>query len=63
MEILTFIIGIIFGLSIFINIGIIFKSLFFAFVGFLGWDFGMRFLNDDDDDDDGNMMEPIFQQI
>tara|TARA_B100000579_G_scaffold375295_1_gene340054 strand:- start:169 stop:360 length:192 start_codon:yes stop_codon:yes gene_type:complete len=63
LEILTFIFGIIFGLAMFINKGIIFKSLFFAFVGFLGWDFGMRFLDDDDDDDDGNMMEPIFQQI
>tara|TARA_Y100001968_G_C19133572_1_gene607950 strand:+ start:307 stop:489 length:183 start_codon:yes stop_codon:yes gene_type:complete len=60
LEILTFIFGILFGLALFINKGIIFQSLFFAFVGLLGWDFGMRFL---DDDDDGNMMEPIIQHI
>ena len=29
--------------------GILLKCLFFTLLGFLGWDFGMRFLNDNDD--------------
>jgi len=31
-------------------------------LGFLGWDFGIRFLNDDNDDDfDGGKMIPVLQ--
>ena len=45
-----------------ISNGIVFKILFFALLGFLGWDFGMRFLNDNDDDDfDGGKMIPVLQ--
>tara|TARA_B100000214_G_C23881906_1_gene587640 strand:- start:19 stop:195 length:177 start_codon:yes stop_codon:yes gene_type:complete len=54
--------GIFIGLSTHISHGILFKSLFFTILGFLGWDFGMRFLNDNDDDDsDGGKMIPILQ--
>tara|TARA_Y100001968_G_scaffold311710_1_gene334084 strand:+ start:927 stop:1121 length:195 start_codon:yes stop_codon:yes gene_type:complete len=56
--------GIIIGLTTYITHGILLKSLFFAFLGFLGWDFGMRFLNDNDDDDfDGGKMIPVLQRI
>ena len=55
--------GIIIGLATYISYGILFKSLFFALLGFLGWNFGMKFLNDNDDDDfDGGKMIPIFQR-
>ncbi len=51
------------GLAANITPGIILKSLFFTILGFLGWDFGMRFLNDNDDDDfDGGKMIPILQK-
>ena len=62
MKILIIFFGIIIGLSTHISHGILFKSLFFTLLGFLGWDFGMRFLNDNDDDDsDGGKMIPILQ--
>ena len=62
MKILIIFFGIIIGLSTDISHGILFKSLFFTLLGFLGWDFGMRFLNDNDDDDsDGGKMIPILQ--
>ena len=52
------------GLATYIFHGILLKSLYFTFLGFLGWDFGMRFLNDNDDDDyDGGKMIPITQEI
>ena len=62
MEIFIILFGIFIGLSTYITHGIIYKSLFFTLLGFLGWDFGIRFLNDnnDDDDDDGSMI-PILQ--
>ena len=64
LRILIILFGIIIGLSTHISHGIIFKSLFFAFIGFLGWDFGVRFLNDNDDDDsDGGTMIPILQVV
>ena len=64
MRFLIIFIGIIIGLSTHISHGIILKSLFYAFIGFLGWDFGMRFLNDNDDDDsDGGKMIPILQVV
>ena len=61
MEILIIFLGILIGLMTYITHGLILKSLFFIFLGFLGWDFGMRFLNDNDDDDDfdGGKMIPI----
>ena len=65
MEILIIFFGIIIGLATYISHGILLKSLFFALLGFLGWDFGMRFLNDndnDDDDFDGGKMIPILQR-
>ena len=63
MDILIISFGIIIGLATYISNGILLKSLFFAFLGFLGWDFGMRFLNDNDDDDfDGGKMIPILQR-
>ena len=50
------------GLATFIPHGILFKSSFFLLLGFLGWNFGMIFLNDhDDDDSDGGKMIPILQ--
>ena len=50
------------GLATWISNGIGFKILFFTLLGFLGWDFGMRFLNDNDDDDfDGGKMIPVIQ--
>lgn len=63
MEILVIFFGIIIGLATYITYGTIFKSLFFVLLGFLGWDFEMRFLkdNDDDDFDEGKMM-PILQR-
>ena len=54
--------GIIIGLAKCFTHGILLKSLFFTLLGFLGWDFGMRFLNDNDDDDfDGGKMIPRLQ--
>tara|TARA_Y100001968_G_scaffold306119_1_gene322655 strand:- start:2037 stop:2204 length:168 start_codon:yes stop_codon:yes gene_type:complete len=51
------------GLATYISHGIILKSLYFLFLGILGWDFGMRFLNDNDDDDfDGGKMIPVIQK-
>ena len=62
METLIICFGIIIGLATYIAHGILFKSLFFTLLGFLGWDFGMRFLNDNDDDFDGGKMIPILQR-
>jgi len=63
LAILVICFGIIVGLATYICNGILLKSLFFALLGFLGWDFGMRFLNDNDDDDfDGGKMIPILQR-
>ena len=64
MEILIIFFGIIIGLATYITHGILLKSLFFTFLGFLGLDFGMRFLNDNDDDDDfdGGKMIPVLQR-
>ena len=63
MEILIICFGIIIGLATYISNGIVLKTFFFTFLGYLGWDFGMRFLNDNDDDDfDGGKMIPIFQK-
>ena len=60
MEILIICFGIIIGLATYISHGILLKTLFFTFLGYLGWDFGMRFLNDNDDDDfGGGKMIPI----
>jgi len=57
LEILIILFGIVVGLATYITNGVLLKSLFFLFLGFLGWDFGMRYLNDDDDDDfDGGKM-------
>ena len=53
MEIIIFIFGIIFGLALYLTHGLIFKSLFFTIIGFMGWDFGTRFFDDNDDDDLG----------
>ena len=61
MEILIICFGIIIGLATYISHGILLKTLFFTFLGYLGWDFGMRFLNDDDDDFGGGKMIPILQ--
>tara|TARA_Y100001968_G_scaffold289054_1_gene291792 strand:- start:157 stop:351 length:195 start_codon:yes stop_codon:yes gene_type:complete len=62
LEVLVIFFGIIIGLGTWISYGIVFKILFFALLGFLGWDFGMRFLNDKDDDDfDGGKMIPVLQ--
>ena len=63
METLIICFGIIVGLATSISHGILLKSLFFTLLGFLGWDFGMRFLNDNDDDDfGGGEMIPILQR-
>ena len=63
MDILIICFGIIIGLATYISHGILLKTLFFTFLGYLGWDFGMRFLNDNDDDDfDGGKMIPILQR-
>ena len=63
MEILIICFGIIIGLATYISHGILLKTLFFTFLGYLGWDFGMRFLNDNDDDDfGGGKMIPILQR-
>ena len=64
LEILILFLGIIFGFVTYIAHGMILKSLFYIFIGFLGWDFGMRFLDNNDDDDlDGGKMIPILQRI
>ena len=64
METLIICFGIIVGLATYISHGILLKSLFFTLLGFLGLDFGMRFLNDNDDDDfDGGKMIPILQRV
>ena len=64
MKISIIFFGIIIGLVSSISQGIFLKILFFALLGFLGWDFGMRFLNDDDDDDfDGGKLIPVLQSI
>ena len=63
MYILIILFGLIIVLVTYITFGILLKSLFFIFIGFLGWDFGMRFLNDNDDDDfGGGKMIPILQR-
>jgi len=64
LELLIILFGIIIGLATYIFHGILFKSLFFILLVFLGWDFGMKFLNDNDDDDDfdGGKMIPILQR-
>ena len=63
MEILIICFGIVIGLATYISHGILLKTLFFTFLGYLGWDFGMRFLNDNDDDDfGGGKMIPILQR-
>tara|TARA_Y100001968_G_scaffold321373_1_gene355675 strand:+ start:552 stop:743 length:192 start_codon:yes stop_codon:yes gene_type:complete len=62
LEILIIFFGIVIGLTTFITHGILLKTLFFVFLGFLGWDFGMRFLNDDDDDFDGGKMIPVLER-
>ena len=62
MNILIIFLGIIIGMAKCFTHGILLKSLFFTLLGFLGWDFGMRFLNDNDDDDfDGGKMIPRLQ--
>ena len=63
MKILIIFLGIIIGLVSYISQGLLLKILFFALLGFLGWDFGMRFLNDDDDDFDGGKLIPVLQSI
>ena len=64
MKILIIFFGIIIGLGSYIFQELLLKILFFALLGFLGWDFGMRFLNDDDDDDfDGGKLIPVLQSI
>ena len=64
MKILIIFFGIIIGLGSYIFQGLLLKILFFLLLGFLGWDFGMRFLNDNDDDDsDGGKLIPILQSI
>ena len=63
MKILIIFFGIIIGLGSYIFQGLLLKILFFALLGFLGWDFGMRFLNNDDDDFDGGKLIPILQSI
>ena len=63
MKILIIFLGIIIGLDSYIFQGLLLKILFFALLGFLGWDFGMRFLNDDDDDFDGGKLIPVLQSI
>jgi hypothetical protein len=63
LEISIICFGIIVGLATYMSNGILLKCLFFTLLGFLGWDFGMRFLNDNDDDDfDGGKMIPILQR-
>ena len=64
LEILIIFFGIIIGLATYISSGVLLKSFFFTFLGFLGWDFGMRFLNNnnDDDDFDGGKMIPVAQE-
>tara|TARA_B100001057_G_scaffold483466_1_gene560279 strand:- start:352 stop:546 length:195 start_codon:yes stop_codon:yes gene_type:complete len=63
LEISIICFGIIVGLATYISNGILLKCLFFTLLGFLGWDFGMRFLNDNDDDDfGGGEMIPILQR-
>tara|TARA_Y100001968_G_scaffold235911_1_gene219100 strand:- start:1518 stop:1712 length:195 start_codon:yes stop_codon:yes gene_type:complete len=63
LEILVICFGIIIGLATYISNGILWKTLFFIFLGYLGWDFGMRFLNDNDDDDfDGGKMISVLQR-
>ena len=64
LELLIIFSGIIIGLTTYVTNGFLSKSIFFIFLGFLGWDFGMRFLNnnDDDDDFDGGKMIPILQR-
>ena len=63
MKILIIFFGIIIGLVSYISQELLLKILFFALLGFLGWDFGMRFLNDDDDDFDGGKLIPVLQSI
>ena len=64
LNIIIIFLGIIIGLAKCFTHGILLKSLFFTLLGFLGWDFGMRFLNDNDDDDfDGGKMIPVLQRI
>ena len=61
LEVLIICFGVIVGLATWTPNGIVFKILFFALLGLLGWDFGMRFFNDNDDDDDfdGGKMIPV----
>tara|TARA_Y100001968_G_scaffold306950_1_gene324209 strand:+ start:207 stop:401 length:195 start_codon:yes stop_codon:yes gene_type:complete len=62
LKILIIAFGVFIGLSTHVIHGILIKSLYFTIIGFLGWDFGMRFLNDNDDDDsDGGKMIPLLQ--
>ena len=64
MKILIIFFGIIIGLVSSISHVLLLKILFFTLLGFLGWDFGMRFLNDNDDDDfDGGKLIPVLQSI
>ena len=64
MKILIIFFGFFIGLVSYISQGLLLKILFFVLLGFLGWDFGMRFLSDDDDDDfDGGKLIPILQSI
>ena len=64
LKIIIIFFGILIGLVSYVSQGLLLKSLFFTMLGFLGWDFGMRFLNDNDDDDfDGGKMIPISQSI
>tara|TARA_B100000214_G_C23752868_1_gene528600 strand:- start:41 stop:229 length:189 start_codon:yes stop_codon:yes gene_type:complete len=59
LRVLIVFLGIIFGFSLHFTHGFIFNSLFYVFIGLLGWDFGMRFFDDNDDDDfDGGQMIP-----
>tara|TARA_Y100001968_G_C18994090_1_gene542792 strand:- start:126 stop:410 length:285 start_codon:yes stop_codon:yes gene_type:complete len=65
LDILIIFFGIIIVIATCITHGIILISLFFTFLGFLGWNFGMRFLNENDNDDDfdGGKMITVFREV